>query len=203
MIPTAGRTRLRHDHHRERTGVRGSPLAALGVLVAVCALALGLTSCGGTAQAGDAVRSADVTSWTGNGTGAGAQAVERQADAQQAAVTEAARTAAADAAERAAAGQAGGTTAAAPQGGAAAVEPGSGATATEPEQCTTSPEDRAACTMPEGAKITPGGGDVDGDGVFEEHEPVGPGYKDPRAYDGGPTSGETQCEWARQQGYGC
>lgn len=71
------------------------------------------------------------------------------------------------------------------------------------QQCTVRPEDRAACTMPEGARITPGGGDLDGDGVFEPHEPVGPGHRDPRAYAGGPTSGETQCAWARQQGYGC
>ncbi|MGP3921944.1 hypothetical protein [Streptomyces sp. 8N616] len=69
--------------------------------------------------------------------------------------------------------------------------------------CTTDPADRAACRFPEGAQITPGGGDIDGDGVFEENEPVGPGYKDPRAYDGGKTSGETQCDWLRRQGIPC
>ncbi|MBT2492600.1 hypothetical protein J7E96_29650 [Streptomyces sp. ISL-96] len=68
--------------------------------------------------------------------------------------------------------------------------------------CTTDPADRSACRNPSG-KIDPNGGDVDGDGVFEPHEPVGPGYKDPRAYDGGKTSGETQCEWLRSQGIAC
>ncbi|MFF8833193.1 hypothetical protein [Streptomyces sp. NPDC015131] len=69
-------------------------------------------------------------------------------------------------------------------------------------RCTTDPADRAACRNP-GGTITPDGGDVDGDGVFESHEPVGPGYKDPRAYDGGRTSGETQCDWLRSQGMPC
>ncbi|MBT2395326.1 hypothetical protein [Streptomyces sp. ISL-100] len=68
--------------------------------------------------------------------------------------------------------------------------------------CTTDPADRSACRNPSG-KIDPNGGDLDGDGVFEPHEPVGPGYKDPRAYDGGKTSGETQCEWLRSQGIAC
>ncbi|MCZ7416774.1 MULTISPECIES: hypothetical protein [unclassified Streptomyces] len=70
-------------------------------------------------------------------------------------------------------------------------------------QCTTDPADRPRCTMPPGAEITPDGGDLDGDGVFEPHEPVGPGHRDPRAYDGGPTSGETQCDWLRRQGHPC
>lgn len=68
--------------------------------------------------------------------------------------------------------------------------------------CTTDPADRAACRNPSG-KIDPNGGDLDGDGVFEPHEPVGPAYKDPRAYDGGKTSGETQCEWLRSRGLDC
>ncbi|MET9800884.1 hypothetical protein [Streptomyces sp. NPDC006368] len=68
--------------------------------------------------------------------------------------------------------------------------------------CTTDPADREACRNPSG-KIDPHGGDVDGDGVFERHEPVGPGHKDPRAYDGGRTSGETQCDWLRSQGVAC
>ncbi|ORT57023.1 hypothetical protein [Streptomyces sp. CB03238] len=71
-----------------------------------------------------------------------------------------------------------------------------------PKVCTTDPADRAACRNP-GGTIDPRGGDLDGDGVFEPHEPVGPGYKDPRAYDGGRTSGETQCEWLRSQGKAC
>jgi len=71
------------------------------------------------------------------------------------------------------------------------------------QRCTTAPEDRAACRMPDGARPQEDGGDVDGDGVFEQHEPVGPGYKDPRAYDGGKTSGEIQCDYMRQQGYDC
>lgn len=69
--------------------------------------------------------------------------------------------------------------------------------------CTTDPADRAACTFPKGAHIRPNGGDVNGDGVFQRNEPVGPGYKDPRAYDGGKTSGETQCEFLRKQGHTC
>lgn len=68
--------------------------------------------------------------------------------------------------------------------------------------CTTDPADRSACRNPSGT-IDPNGGDVDGDGIFEPHEPVGPGYKDPRAYDGGKTSGETQCEWLRSRGIAC
>ncbi|MGW7056892.1 hypothetical protein [Streptomyces sp. NPDC054887] len=68
--------------------------------------------------------------------------------------------------------------------------------------CTTDPADRSACRNP-GGTIDPDGGDLDGDGVFEPHEPVGPGYRDPRAYDGGKTSGETQCEWLRSQGIAC
>ncbi|MEE1752029.1 hypothetical protein [Streptomyces sp. SP18CS02] len=68
--------------------------------------------------------------------------------------------------------------------------------------CTTDPADRAACRNPSG-RIDPDGGDLDGDGVFERHEPVGPGYKDPRAYDGGRTSGEAQCAWLRSQGVAC
>ncbi|MET9516474.1 hypothetical protein [Streptomyces sp. NPDC002994] len=68
--------------------------------------------------------------------------------------------------------------------------------------CTTDPADRSACRNPSG-KIDPNGGDLDGDGVFEDHEPVGPGYKDPRAYDGGKTTGETMCEWLRSQGIAC
>ena len=68
--------------------------------------------------------------------------------------------------------------------------------------CTTDPADRPNCRNPSGV-IDPGGGDIDGDGVFEDHEPVGPGYKDPRAYDGGKTSGETQCEWLRSKGIAC
>ncbi|MFF8288822.1 hypothetical protein ACF068_06250 [Streptomyces sp. NPDC016309] len=73
---------------------------------------------------------------------------------------------------------------------------------TAPKVCTTAPADRAACRNP-GGRIDPRGGDLDGDGVFEPHEPVGPGYKDPRAYDGGRTSGETQCAWLRSQGKAC
>ncbi|WP_340558407.1 hypothetical protein [Streptomyces sp. GSL17-111] len=69
--------------------------------------------------------------------------------------------------------------------------------------CTTMPADRPHCTMPPGARITPDGGDLDGDGIFEEHEPFGPGHKDPRAYDGGRSSGETQCAWLRSQGHAC
>ncbi|MGI5359160.1 hypothetical protein ACQI4E_28130 [Streptomyces sp. CA-252508] len=68
--------------------------------------------------------------------------------------------------------------------------------------CTTDPADRPACRNP-GGTIDPHGGDVDGDGVFEPHEPVGPGHRDPRAYDGGMTSGETQCAWLRSQGKAC
>ncbi|MFF8604514.1 hypothetical protein ACF06X_01120 [Streptomyces sp. NPDC015346] len=68
--------------------------------------------------------------------------------------------------------------------------------------CTTDPADRSNCRNP-GGRIDPKGGDLDGDGVFEDHEPVGPGYRDPRAYDGGRTSGETQCEWLRSQGITC
>ncbi|MGW0772373.1 hypothetical protein ACWD01_01680 [Streptomyces sp. NPDC002835] len=68
--------------------------------------------------------------------------------------------------------------------------------------CTTDPADRQNCRNP-GGTIDPDGGDLDGDGVFEAHEPVGPGYKDPRAYDGGRTSGETQCTWLRSQGIAC
>ncbi|UYQ62238.1 hypothetical protein [Streptomyces peucetius] len=68
--------------------------------------------------------------------------------------------------------------------------------------CTTDPADRQNCRNP-GGTIDPNGGDLDGDGVFEQNEPVGPGYKDPRAYDGGRTSGETQCEWLRSQGIAC
>ncbi|MER7109972.1 hypothetical protein [Streptomyces sp. NPDC000229] len=73
---------------------------------------------------------------------------------------------------------------------------------TRAKVCTTDPADRAACRNPSGT-IDPHGGDLDGDGVFEPHEPVGPGNKDPRAYDGGKTSGETQCEWLRSQGKPC
>ncbi|QGV76934.1 hypothetical protein [Streptomyces ficellus] len=73
---------------------------------------------------------------------------------------------------------------------------------TGPKVCTTDPADRAACVNP-GGTIDPRGGDLDGDGVFESHEPVGPGYKDPRAYNGGKTSGETQCEWLRSRGTPC
>ncbi|WP_037647862.1 hypothetical protein [Streptomyces flavidovirens] len=70
--------------------------------------------------------------------------------------------------------------------------------------CTTDPADRSACRNPDpGGTIDPNGGDVDGDGVFEQHEPVGPGYKDPRAHDGGRTTGETMCEWLRSQGMAC
>jgi hypothetical protein len=68
--------------------------------------------------------------------------------------------------------------------------------------CTTDPADRQNCRNP-GGTIDPHGGDLDGDGVFEAHEPVGPGYKDPRAYDSGRTSGETQCAWLRSQGIAC
>ncbi|GGT16154.1 hypothetical protein GCM10010271_18800 [Streptomyces kurssanovii] len=68
--------------------------------------------------------------------------------------------------------------------------------------CTTDPADRQNCRNP-GKTIDPDGGDLDGDGVFEQNEPVGPGYKDPRAYDGGKSSGETQCEWLRSQGIAC
>ncbi|MFC8919891.1 hypothetical protein ACGF5F_28815 [Streptomyces sp. NPDC047821] len=75
-------------------------------------------------------------------------------------------------------------------------------TAADKGVCTTDPADRAACRNPSG-KIDPNGGDLDGDGVFEPHEPVGPAYKDPRAYDGGRTSGETQCAWLRAQGMPC
>lgn len=71
-----------------------------------------------------------------------------------------------------------------------------------PRECTTDPADRPACRNPSG-KIDPNGGDLDRDGKFEKHEPVGPGYRDPRAYDGGKTSGETQCEWLRAQGIAC
>ncbi|GHA97801.1 hypothetical protein [Streptomyces chryseus] len=81
---------------------------------------------------------------------------------------------------------------------AASEPPGSG----DRRVCTTDPADRAACRNP-GGTVDPDGGDLDGDGVFEPHEPVGPGYKDPRAYDGGKTSGETQCEWLRSQGIAC
>jgi hypothetical protein len=70
------------------------------------------------------------------------------------------------------------------------------------DPCTTDPADRQNCRNPAGT-IDPDGGDLDGDGVFEADEPVGPGYKDPRAYDGGRTSGETQCEWLRSQGIAC
>ncbi|QIP86396.1 hypothetical protein GLX30_22865 [Streptomyces sp. Tu 2975] len=70
------------------------------------------------------------------------------------------------------------------------------------QACTTDPADRQNCRNP-GQTIDPNGGDIDGDGVFEQHEPVGPGYKDPRAYDGGKTSGETQCDWLRSQGIAC
>ncbi|MEU1280618.1 hypothetical protein [Streptomyces sp. NPDC005805] len=68
--------------------------------------------------------------------------------------------------------------------------------------CTTDPADRPNCRNP-GGTIHPDGGDQDGDGVYEEHEPVGPGYRDPRAYDGGKTSGEVQCEYLRTQGIPC
>ncbi|MFG2332131.1 hypothetical protein ACGFMM_21190 [Streptomyces sp. NPDC048604] len=68
--------------------------------------------------------------------------------------------------------------------------------------CTTDPADRPNCRNP-GGTIDPNGGDLDGDGVYEKHEPVGPGYRDPRAYDGGKTSGETQCDWLRSQGIAC
>ncbi|MFD5100097.1 hypothetical protein [Streptomyces albidochromogenes] len=81
---------------------------------------------------------------------------------------------------------------------AASEAPGSG----DRRVCTTDPADRAACRNP-GGTIDPDGGDLDGDGVFEPHEPVGPGSKDPRAYDGGKTSGETQCEWLRSRGIAC
>lgn len=74
--------------------------------------------------------------------------------------------------------------------------------AADGKACTTDPADRLNCRNP-GGTIDPNGGDLDGDGVFEEHEPVGPGYKDPRAYDGGKTTGETQCEWLRSQGIAC
>ncbi|WP_137989204.1 hypothetical protein [Streptomyces vilmorinianum] len=68
--------------------------------------------------------------------------------------------------------------------------------------CTADPADRPNCRNP-GGTIDPYGGDLDGDGVYEDHEPVGPGYRDPRAYDGGRTSGETQCDWLRSQGLAC
>ncbi|MEW2632100.1 hypothetical protein AB0903_10670 [Streptomyces sp. NPDC048389] len=88
----------------------------------------------------------------------------------------------------------------------AATERGDPRTATLPTDgeglCTTDPADRQNCRNPAGT-IDPNGGDLDGDGVFEADEPVGPGYKDPRAYDGGRTSGETQCEWLRSQGIAC
>ncbi|MFJ8074804.1 hypothetical protein ACIQ7Q_12955 [Streptomyces sp. NPDC096176] len=74
--------------------------------------------------------------------------------------------------------------------------------ATDENVCTTDPADRPNCRNPSGV-IDPNGGDIDGDGVFEDHEPVGPGYRDPRAYDGGKTSGETQCEWLRSKGIPC
>lgn len=71
------------------------------------------------------------------------------------------------------------------------------------QECTTDPADRPACRLPDGSEVTEGGGDIDGDGVFEEGEPVGPGYRDPRVYDGGKTTGEVMCEYAREQGLGC
>lgn len=68
--------------------------------------------------------------------------------------------------------------------------------------CTADPADRPNCLNP-GGTIDPEGGDIDGDGVYERNEPVGPGYKDPRAYDGGKSSGEKQCEWLRSPGIAC
>ncbi|THA25944.1 hypothetical protein E4198_15665 [Streptomyces sp. RKND-216] len=196
MSPIAGPAGRPPARPRPRT------VPAALVTFAVLVLTLGLASCGTADGSADGLsRDVGVAAWTDARTGV--LAVARQADAQLGAAAEAARTGAADAAERAAAEQAR-RAAVEAQGGAGqpAARPG-GSAADEPAQCTTRPEDRAACTTPEGAEVTPGGGDVDGDGVFEPHEPVGPGYKDPRAYDGGPTSGETQCQWAREQGHGC
>ena len=64
-------------------------------------------------------------------------------------------------------------------------------------------ENRSPCRTDRTGVPDPDGGDVDGDGVFESHEPIGPGYRDPRAYNGGRTSGETQCAWLRKQGIRC
>ncbi|MFV0128761.1 hypothetical protein ACLGI4_13755 [Streptomyces sp. HMX112] len=83
-----------------------------------------------------------------------------------------------------------------------AAERGAATEAPERRACTTDPADRSACRNP-GGTVDPGGGDIDGDGTFEPDEPVGPGYRDPRAYDGGRTSGESQCAWLRSQGIAC
>ncbi|MFR9673550.1 hypothetical protein [Streptomyces sp. TR06-5] len=185
MIPTAGPP---HSPPPPRGTARRGPSTVVAAAAALCALLLGLTACGGAAGPSGAAPPQDVASWT-HDEPSGARAVDRQADAQRDAVTEAARAAVADSARQAAAERA-----------AAAAAERSGESS---GRCTTRPEDRAACTMPEGARITPDGGDIDGDGVFEDDEPVGPGYKDPRAYDGGPTSGEVQCQWAREHGLDC
>ncbi|MGW0550255.1 hypothetical protein [Streptomyces altiplanensis] len=116
------------------------------------------------------------------------ETLKAQATAQDAAARKAAEREAAKAPDR--------TPEPAPESGR------SGSATDSPGACTTDPADRAACRNP-GGTIDPDGGDLDGDGVYEPHEPVGPGYKDPRAYDGGKTSGETQCEWLRSQGIAC
>ncbi|MBW1602800.1 hypothetical protein JJV70_11905 [Streptomyces sp. JJ66] len=169
-----------------------SRLRPITVAAASCALALGLSSCGSTDAADpDHSPTRQTVSWTTPAHADTAHALGVQAAHQ----FRAAEQAAEESARQAAAEDAG---AQAQQQGRAPVP-----SPRTPQQCTTAPEDRAACTVPPGARFSPDGGDLDGDGVFEPHEPVGPGYRDPRAYNGGPTSGETQCAWLREQGIDC
>ncbi|WP_223734773.1 hypothetical protein [Streptomyces purpurogeneiscleroticus] len=171
-------------------------------MLAGAALAAPLVACGTSSEAQQTkdtrvAWSAPYTSWNAQA----AHQLAAQAAAQDRAAAKERATAAEAAAhdERPASRPGGSQSGEAPQQQQPSSPVGEGG----PEQCTTDPADRAACRLPAGAEITPGGGDVDGDGVFETNEPVGPGYKDPRAYNGGKTSGETQCEYLRQQGIAC
>ncbi|GAA2929082.1 hypothetical protein [Streptomyces enissocaesilis] len=165
--------------------VRRRAAAFAGSVLLATGLSFTLSACGSTAppagrqeQAGEPAPAPPEFGPSLTGT------LKAQATAQGAAARKTAERAAAQASERA------------PESGRPESAPDSR------RACTTDPADRAACRNP-GGTIDPDGGDVDGDGVYEPHEPVGPGHKDPRAYDGGKTSGETQCEWLRSRGIAC
>ncbi|HCA86805.1 MAG TPA: hypothetical protein DEQ61_15730 [Streptomyces sp.] len=171
--------------------------------VAATVAAMALAACG---QGGTSAQPAgELTPWTVSTTGL-TRVLDKQTDAQERAADEADRKAA-EAAREAASEE---PTEQEQQN--PAQRPGDQRRQTpdsapggeaEAQECTTDPADRPACRFPDGAEVTEGGGDVDGDGVFEEDEPVGPGYRDPRVYDGGKTTGEVMCEHAREQGLDC
>ncbi|MCX2969141.1 MULTISPECIES: hypothetical protein [Streptomyces] len=166
-----------------------SRLRPLTVAAAACALTLGLGACGSADATTSPAPSPSphAATWSAPAHAEAVRALGGQAEDRLRAAEEAARRAAAEKAGV--------------QAQQRSRTPAS--SSATPRPCTTAPEDRAACVIPPGAEFSPDGGDVDGDGIFEDHEPVGPGAQDPRAYDGGRTSGETQCAWLRQQGVDC